>query len=94
MSNASPQEFTDIEQLGNIPLSELVEPQWLDLPEIIPQDLEIPTAYLQDLMERGVIGEDNSVIDIDTKLLEGPALEPPFGAREEALQERDIDFGR
>ncbi len=47
MINDPGQEFTDIEELATIPLSELVE----------PQDLELPQDYLQDLTERGIITE-------------------------------------
>jgi len=88
MNNEPLQEFTDAETLANIPLSELVEPQWLDLPQIKPQDLELPYDYIQDLMQRGIVSEDMPTIDIDPRLLEGPEPEQsPF-------QERDIDFGR
>ncbi len=99
MNNESSQEFTDIEELAAIPLSELVEPQWLHLPQIEPQDGELPLDYLQDLMQRGVITEEMPTIDIDTRLLEGPEPEqPPFGEfsieRDAPPNERDIDFGR
>jgi hypothetical protein len=88
MRNEPLQEFTDLETLADIPLSELVEPQWLDLPQIQPQDLELPYDYIQDLMQRGVVSEDMPEIDIDTRLLDGPEQEQPF------FQEQDDDFGR
>jgi hypothetical protein len=88
MNNEPTPEFTPIEELTDISLSDLVEPQWLDLPEIQPQDLELPYDYLQDLMQRGVIGEDMPTIDLDSRLLEGPEPEQP------PTQEHDSDFGR
>ena len=96
MNNEPTPEFTPLEELADIPLSDLVEPQWLDLPEIQPQDLELPEDYLQDLMQRGVISEDMPTIDIDSRLLEGPEPEqPPVAERDEPpTQERDFDFGR
>jgi len=47
-------------------------------------------------MQRGVIGEEMPIIDIDSRLLEGPEPEqPPFAERDEPpTQERDFDFGR
>jgi hypothetical protein len=42
MNDEPGQEFTDIEALAEIPLSELVEPQDLALPTIEAQDLELP----------------------------------------------------
>ena len=97
MNNGPGQEFTPIEELTDIPLSDLVESQWLDLPEMEPQDLELPIDYIQDLLQRGVIGEDIPTIDIDPRLLERPELEHmlPFAeGEEEPLQDRGIDFGR
>ena len=95
MDSEPVEEFTTIEELANIPLSDLIEPQWLDMPEIQQQDLELPYDYLQDLSQRGVIGEDTISIDIDARLLEGPEQEQsPFQDVEEPIQERDIDFGR
>ncbi len=87
MNNEASSEETNLEELANIPLSELVEPEWLDMPEIEQQDLELPYDYLQDLMDRGVIIEDLSDIDIDSRFLEGP---------EQEAQNRDNgpDFGR
>ena len=99
MNNEPGQEFTDIEALAEMPLSELVEPQNLDLPQIEPQDLELPLDYLQDLTDRGVITEGLPTIDIDSRLLEGPELEQsPFHEssieNNEPFNERDFDFGR
>ncbi len=99
MNNEPGQEFTEIEELAEIPLSELVEPQDLVLPQIEAQDLELPQDYLQDLTDRGVITEGLPIIDIDSRLLEGPELEQsPFNdpsiETNEAPNERDLDFGR
>ena len=99
MNNELEPEFTDIEELATIPLSELVEPQNLDLPQIETQDLELPQDYLQDLTDRGVITEGLTTIDIDSRLLEGPELEQsPFSEPaieiNEMPNERDFDFGR
>ncbi len=98
MNDELGQEFTDLEELAEIPLSALVEPQDLALPQIEAQDLELPQDYLQDLMERGIITQEMPTIDIDPKLLEGPELEQsPFETsieRDEPLNERDFDFGR
>ncbi|HYU75262.1 MAG TPA: hypothetical protein VEL31_21550 [Ktedonobacteraceae bacterium] len=69
MNNEPGQEFTEIEELAEIPLSELVEPQDLVLPQIEAQDLELPQDYLQDLTDRGVITEGLPIIDIDSRLL-------------------------
>jgi len=41
MNNEPGQEFTPIEELADIPLSDLVEPQWLDLPEIQSAGLRV-----------------------------------------------------
>jgi hypothetical protein len=88
-------DFTPIEELMDIPLADLIELQWLDLPEIEPQDLDLPRDYLQDLMERGVIGEDVSTPDLDTGLLESPEPEQlPMVEKDEPTQEHDVDFGR
>lgn len=99
MNNETPAQETSLEELANIPLSELVEPQDLDLPQIESQDLELPYDYIEDLMQRGVIGEDLSSIDIDSKLLEGP--EPELSPFEQAatepeapIRDNDLDFGR
>ncbi len=87
MNTNDPQpEETNLEELANMPLSELVEPEWLELPEIELQDLELPYDYLQDLMDRGVITEDMSTIDIDDRLLESPEI--PLARSD------DQDFGR
>jgi hypothetical protein len=99
MNDEPGQEFTDIEELAEIPLSELVEPQDLDLPPIEAQDLDLPLDYLQDLTDRGVITEGLPTIDIDSRLLEGPELElssfhEPSIENNEPLNERDFDFGR
>jgi hypothetical protein len=95
MNNEPTQDFTPIEELIDIPLSDLVEPQCLELPEIEPQDFELPTDYLQDLIQRGVIGEDTLTIDIDPSLLEGPEPEHlPFVQRDEPTQGQEEDFGR
>jgi len=94
MKNKPGQEFTPLEELTDIPLSDLVEPQWLDLPEIEPQDLELPNDYLQDLMQRGVIGEDIPTIDIDTRLLGPEPKYMPLTEKGEPIQDRDVDFGR
>ncbi|MBA2395803.1 MAG: hypothetical protein H0V70_24005 [Ktedonobacteraceae bacterium] len=100
MNSEQAPEFTDIEELAEIPLSELVEPQDLELPAIEPQDLEVPQDYVQDLMERGVLTEEMMpTIDIDSTLLEGAELEQtPFNELSveinEPLNERDVDFGR
>ncbi len=75
--NTEPQpEETNLEELANTPLSELVEPEWLEMPEIEPQDLELPYDYIQDLIDRGIITEDMSIIDIDGRLLESPGNSP------------------
>jgi hypothetical protein len=99
MSNEPGQDFTEIEELAEIPLSELVELQDLAWPQIEVQDLELPQDYLQDLTDRGVITEGLPVIDIDSRLLEGPELEQSLfhePSREigEAPNERDLDFER
>jgi len=97
MRSEIPPEETSLEELANIPLSELVEPQDLDMPTIEPQDLELPYEYIEDLMQRGVIDEDRSIIDNDTKFLDGP--EPEASPFEQVLNEpnipvRDDDFDR
>ncbi len=99
MSSQIPPEETSLEELASIPLSELVEPQDLDMPPIEPQDLELPYEYIEDLMQRGVIEEDRSIIDIDSKFLDGPEREPsPFEQAttepEIPLRDDTIDFGR
>jgi len=99
MRSEIPPEETNLEELANIPLSELVEPQDLDMPQIEPQDLELPYEYIEDLMQRGVIDEDRSIIDNDTKFLDGPELEQsPFEQAttepEVPLRDDTIDFGR
>jgi len=99
MSSQIPPEETSLEKLANIPLSELVEPQDLGMPPIEPQDLELPYEYIEDLMQRGVIDEDRSIIDNDTKFLGGPEREPsPFEQTttepEVPLRDDTIDFGR
>ena len=99
MRSEIPPEETSLEELANIPLSELVELQDLDMPPIEPQDLELPYEYIEDLMQRGVIDEDRSIIDNDTKFLDGPEREAsPF---EQATTEPEVpliddtlDFGR
>ena len=82
-------EETSLEELANMPLSELVE----------PQDLELPYDYIEDLMQRGVIEEDRSTIDIDSRFLDGPepehsAFEQPSIGPETPLTDDDFDFGR
>jgi hypothetical protein len=96
MNNELSSEFTDIEELATIPLSELVEPQDLELTEIEPQDLELPLEYIQDLIQRGVITEEMPTIDLDPNLLESPE-QSPFETsieRDEPFNEKDFDFGR
>lgn len=82
-------EETSLEELANMPLSELVE----------PQDLELPYDYIEELMQSGVIEEDRSTIDIDSTLLDGPRpehspFEQPFTESEIPLRDDDFDFGR
>lgn len=92
-------EETDLEELANIPLSEIIESQDLDMPQIEPQDLELPYDYIEDLMQRGVIGEDKSTADIDSRFLDCPEPErSPFEQTptelEPPLRNDDFDFGR
>lgn len=99
MSSQIPPEETNLEELANIPLSELIEPQDLDMPQIEPQDLELPYEYIEDLMQRGVIDEDRSTVDNDSKFLDGPEPEQsPFEQAttepEEPIRDDTIDFGR
>ncbi len=61
MNDEIPPEETSLEELANIPLSELVEPQDLTMPQIEAQDLELPYEYIEDLTQRGVIGEDRAL---------------------------------
>ncbi len=99
MNNEIRPEETSLEELANIPLSELVEMQDLDMPQIEAQDLELPYDYIEDLTQRGVIGEDRSPIDIDSRLLEGPEPDrSPFEQTpmepEAPMRDNDPDFGR
>ena len=72
-------EATSLEELADIPLSELIEPQDLDMPMINPQDVVLPYDYIEDLTQRGVIGEDRITIDNDSRFIDGPEREPsPF----------------
>ncbi|GAC1357882.1 MAG: hypothetical protein PVS3B3_36220 [Ktedonobacteraceae bacterium] len=93
MNNEIRLEETSLEELANISLSELVEPQNLDMPQIEAQDLDLPYDYIEDLMQRGVIGEDRSTIAIDSRLLEG--LEPELSPiePETPMRDNDLDFG-
>lgn len=87
MNNELPSEETNLEDLANTPLSELVELEWLEMPEIEQQDLELPYEYIRDLADRGVITEDMPTIEIDSRFLEGTERE---------IQHRndEPDFGR
>ncbi len=94
MNNESPPEETSLEELTNTPLSDLVEPEWLDMPEIEQQDLELPYDYIQDLVDRGVIAEDMSIIDVDSRLLEGPEREQTPMQQDTWIRNDEPDFGR
>ncbi|GCE19546.1 hypothetical protein [Dictyobacter kobayashii] len=99
MNNDSSIEITNLEELANMPLSEIVEPQDLNLPSIHSQDLALPYDYIDELIQRGLIGEGQWPldIDIDSKLLEGPTISPFEQGKSEPetpAREQDSDFGR
>jgi len=87
MNYELPSEETNLEDLANTLLSELVQPEWLEMPEIEQQDLELPYEYIRDLVDRGIITEDMSTIDIDSRFLEGTE-------REIQNKNDEPDFGR
>ena len=91
--------FTDLEELAKIPLSDLVEPEWEQLPPLEPEDGILPLEYLQELLERGVITQETLPFEREENLPEGPEREQsPLNMdaieQEGLSQENESDFGR